>query len=69
MNDHLELAMAMLAILFSAVLLLSGLFYIEHRATIDPRDFAATRMRQAGTSQDADIRFVTERSPYMRSER
>ena len=64
MNDCPELATAMLAILFAAVLLLTGHLYMEHRATREANNSSAAWIRQG-----SDIRLVSERSPYMRSER
>lgn len=64
MNKHPELATAMLAIAFSAVLLVTGHFYVEHRTM---RETRATP--QSGVREGPDIRRVSAISPYMRSER
>ena len=70
MNEHPELASAMLAIALAAVLLLTGQLYIEHRAMRDnARNPTAPWTRQAEVRQGLDIRLVSERSPFMRSER
>jgi hypothetical protein len=70
MNEHLELASAMLAIVLAAVLLLSSQIYMEHGATRDAARNAATAWsRQADVMQGTDIRLVSERSPFMRSDR
>jgi hypothetical protein len=68
MNEHLELASAMLVL--AAVLLLTGQLYMEHRATREAaRNPATAWSRQADVMQGTDIRLVSERSPFMRSER
>jgi len=70
MNEHLELASAMLAIVLAAVLLLTGQLYMEHRATREAaRNPAKAWSRQADVMQGTDIRLVSARSPFMRSER
>lgn len=65
MNEQSVLATAMLAISFSALLLLMGL---EQGAKRD-RDSSVALTRQADVREGLDIRLVSERSPYMRSER
>jgi hypothetical protein len=69
MNDQLELATAMLAITLSAVLLVTGSFHLERLGTDEARSPGAALARQAGTREGLDIRQVSERNPYMRSER
>jgi hypothetical protein len=69
MNEHPELATAMLAVALAAVLLLTGQIYMEHRATRDARNSSAAWPRQADVRQGSDVRLASERSPYMRSER
>ena len=69
MNEHPELASAMLAIALAAVLLLTGQLYMEHRATRDIRNSTTAWSTKADVSQGTDIRLVSERSPFMRSER
>lgn len=69
MNEHPELATAMLAVALAAVLLLTGQIYMVHRATHDARNSPAAWPRQADVRQGSDVRLVSERSPYMRSER
>ena len=69
MNEQLELARAMLTVFLCAVLLQMGSFYLER---IDPRearsrDVALTRQADAG--EGLDVRQISERNPYMRSER
>ena len=64
MNKHPELATAMLAVAFCAVLLVTGHLYVEHRTV---RETRATP--QAGVREGPDIRRVSEASDYMRSER
>lgn len=69
MTEHPELASAMLAIALAAVLQLTGQLYMEHRAMRDARNPTAAWTRQADVRQGPDIRLVSERSPFMRSER
>jgi hypothetical protein len=69
MNEHPELASAMLAIGLAAVLLVTGQLYMEHRAARDARNSPATWTRQADVRKGSDIRLVDERNPYVRSER
>jgi len=69
MNEHQELATAMLAVTLSAVLLLTGHLYIERRATLDVRNSTALVTPLADAREGLDIRLVSERNPYMRSER
>jgi hypothetical protein len=64
MNKHPELATAMLAVAFCAVLLVTGHVYVEHRTT---RETRATM--QADVREGPDIQRVSAVSPYMRSER
>lgn len=66
MNERLELAMAMLAIFLSAVFLVSGSFYMER---VDTPTRGAGLTRQADVRDGLDIRLISERDPYMRSER
>jgi hypothetical protein len=66
MNEQLELAMAMLAIFLSAVFLVSGSFYLEG---VDTATRGAGLTRQADVRDGLDIRLISERDPYMRSER
>ena len=66
MNEHLELATAMLAVVVSALLLLTGHLYIEQRGA---RTSTAPLTQQAGVREGLDIRLISERSPHMRSER
>jgi hypothetical protein len=69
MNEHLELATAMLAVALSAVLLLAGQLYIERRATLDARSSSALATPLADAREGLDIRLISERNPYMRAER
>jgi hypothetical protein len=69
MNEHPELASAMLATALAAMLLMTGQLYMQHRATRDARNSSAAWTRQADVRQGSDIRLVGERGPYMRSER
>jgi len=69
MNEQLELATAMLAITLSAVLLVTGSFHLERLGVYEARSPGAALARQAGTREGLDIRQVSERNPYMRSER
>jgi hypothetical protein len=69
MNEHPELASAMLVTALAVVLLLTGQLYMKHRATRDARNPSAAWTRQADVRQGSDIGLVDERSPYMRSER
>jgi hypothetical protein len=69
MNEHPELASAMLAIGLAAVLLVTGQLYMEHRAVRDARNSPAAWTRQADMRKGSDIGLVDERSPYVRSER
>jgi hypothetical protein len=69
MNEHPELASAMLAIALTALLLVTGQLYMEHRAMRDARNLTAAWARHADVRQGQDIRLVSELSPFMRSER
>ena len=69
MNKQLELATTMLAITLSAVLLVTGSFHLERLGTDEARSPGAALTRQAGAREGLDIRQVSERNPYMRSER
>ena len=69
MNEHRELASAMLAIAFAAVLLLTGQLYTDRRAALDAHYSAAAWARQADVRQGLDIRLVSGRGPHLRSER
>ena len=69
MNKHPELATATLTVVFSALLSLTGYLYIEHRATREAGNPTLALTRPAGVKDGLDIRLVSERSPYMRSER
>ncbi|OSI67387.1 hypothetical protein BSZ21_17465 [Bradyrhizobium canariense] len=64
MNEHPELATALLAVAFSAVVLVTGQLYMEHRTT---REMRVTQ--QASVKEGVDLRRVSQVSPYMRSER
>ena len=66
MNEQLERAMTTLAICLSALFLLVGSFYLE-RADAPTRGAGLTR--QADVRDGLDIRLISERDPYMRSER
>jgi hypothetical protein len=68
MDAHHDLAMAMLAVLSSAVLLVTGLLYIQHPGTRDV-PVAAIQTPRADIKEGVDIRLASEQSPYMRSER
>ncbi len=65
MDDHPELTTAMLALAFSAVLLLAGHFYIEQRATGDLHRSVTSQQ----LAEDLNVRGVSETSPHMRSAR
>jgi hypothetical protein len=69
MNDCPELATATLAMLFAAVLLVTGQQFIEHRATREANRSSAAWTRQADVRPGPHIRLVSESSPYVRSER
>jgi hypothetical protein len=64
MNQHPELASAMLAVAFTAVLLVAGQLYLEHSKT---RHTGVTP--QASVKEGVDVRRFSQASPYMRSER
>ncbi|OSI71605.1 MULTISPECIES: hypothetical protein [Bradyrhizobium] len=64
MNEHPELATALLAVAFSAVVLVTGQLYMEHRTTQEMRV-----TQQASVKEGVDLRRVSQVSPYMRSER
>lgn len=68
MNEHFELATALLAVAFSAVLVVLGHHYQECRAIRDVHNPTLGSTRQADVKEGLDIRLV-EQSPYMRSER
>lgn len=59
----------MLAVLFSAVILLTGHFYLQHQSPTSARNFSAIGSRQAGVQDGLDIKLISERNPYIRSER
>lgn len=69
MNEQLELASAMLAVVVSAVLLLMGSFYLERAEMREARSTGAALTRQADAGEGLDVRQISERNPYMRSER
>ncbi len=64
MNKHPELATATLAIAFSALLLVTGRLYVEHRTTRE-----TLMPPQAGVKEGLDIRRGNKVSPFKRSER
>lgn len=66
MKRSVGLAMAMLAIFLSAAFLVSGWFYLER---VDTPTRGAGLTRQADVRDGLDIRLISERDPYMRSER
>jgi hypothetical protein len=68
MNKHPELASAILAIAFAAVLLVTGQLYMEHRATRDARNSSAAWTRQADVRQGSDIRLAGEPLLNMRAQ-
>jgi len=69
MNEQLKLAMAMLTIFLSAVLVMTGSFYLERADKRDTHRSGAALTQQADVREGFDIRLVSERDPYMRSER
>ena len=69
MNEHFELATALLAVAFSAALVVLGHLFQESRAFRDARNPTLGWTGQADVREGLDIRLVSERRPYMRSER
>jgi hypothetical protein len=69
MNQQLELATAMLAVSVSVALLLVGSFYLDRIDSPQIRGPGAALTRQADAGEGLDPRQISERSPYMRTER
>lgn len=68
MNEQLELATSMLAVVVAAVLLM-GWFYLERVEMREARSAGAALTLQADAGEGLDVRQISERNPYMRSER